>query len=45
MVRVNNHKNMEDTHVDSAICRVSYHAKAPVLSFPSNEAETHVTFG
>lgn len=45
MVRVNNHKNMEDTHVDSAICRVSYHAKAPVLSFPTNEAETHVTFG
>lgn len=52
MVKVNNHKNMEDTSVDSIGCHVSYAAKAPVLSFPtglkpsgSDIPDTQITFG
>ena len=33
-VKVNNHKNMQDTQLDSAVCRVSYTAEAPVLAHP-----------
>ena len=33
-VTVNNHKNMQDTKLDSTICRVSYTAEAPILAHP-----------
>ena len=52
MVKVNNHKNMEDTSIDSIGCHVSYNAKAPVLSFPtglkpagSDIPDTQIAFG
>ncbi len=52
MVKINNHKNMEDTSIDSIGCHVSYKAKAPVLSFPTGlkpsedaPADTQIQFG
>lgn len=52
MVKVNNHKNMQDTSVDSIACHVSYKAKAPVLSFPTGVKDpvtdipdTQIVFG
>ena len=35
-VRINNHKNMQDTIVDSIPCRVSFTAEAPVITFPTD---------
>lgn len=43
-VEVSNSKNGETVSVDSAECRVSYKAVAPVISFPVLPSETQIDF-
>ena len=38
-IKINNHKNMQNTVLDSAVCRVSYTAEAPVLAHPTNTTD------